>query len=444
MAIFHWALQTLSRASGRSATAASAYRAATKVLDERTGEVHDYSRKSGVLASFLVVDGERVDNSVLSRERLWNGVEQAERRKDAKVARELVVAVPCELSKAEQEALVEGYAKGLSERTGWAVDVAIHAPGRGGDHRNVHAHLLCSTREVSLASDGSLRFGGKTRAWDVRQTGRELITGERKAWEAAVNRSLELAGYEQRVDGRSHKERGDGLEPQLHLGPSVSGMERRGIATERGNENRAIAAHNAKVVELSEVRRSKELELEWEAQKQRLETMPLSRLETQMKVYLAPDSIERLIEKHPQVEKARGNLLEARKSFNDTALAIEHLDEQLNRQQNAYSECRETKPLHAWLHDKGLLSSKALSSMETESKQLLEKKALITKTHQQAKQRFELFENRLEHEREQAMPWATAEQIKQQERHQEVQAIFERRCELELGLERDKGLDLGL
>ncbi|NBX04435.1 MAG: hypothetical protein EBR02_10345, partial [Alphaproteobacteria bacterium] len=215
LAIYHFQMKTLSRSSGRSATAAAAYRAGQKIEDARTGQTFDYSKRTGVLlAEVLTPAGQPVD-----REQLWNVAEATEKRCNSVVAREFVVALPHELSQTQQTDLVKGYAQGLSERTRWAVDVAIHAPGKAGDLRNVHAHLLCTTRTIERDPAGCPVAGSKTRDWDIRSSGSELLRSERAEWERCVNQSLEQANRMERVDCRSHAEKQTGLEPQIHIGP---------------------------------------------------------------------------------------------------------------------------------------------------------------------------------------------------------------------------------
>src|SRR6478609_1154505 len=169
MAIYHFQMKTVSRSQGRSATAAAAYRSGERIEDERTGLVHDYSKRSGVLMAEVVLP----DGGTVEREALWNAAEGAEKRCNSVVAREFVVALPHELNREQQQDLVRVYAQGLSERTGWAVDVAVHAPGKDGDIRNVHAHLLCTTRKIDTDPDGCPVMQHKTREWDQRATGSE-------------------------------------------------------------------------------------------------------------------------------------------------------------------------------------------------------------------------------------------------------------------------------
>ncbi|MCD8139725.1 MAG: MobA/MobL family protein [Planctomycetaceae bacterium] len=184
MSIFHCQAKAISRASGRSATAAAAYRAGERIIDERTGEIHDYRRKKGIVHSQIYVpQGVRM----MSRSALWNLAEKAEKRKDAKVAREWELALPTELSPLNRMYLAQHFARVIVERYGVAVDMCIHAPGKKGDDRNHHVHVLTTTRV--LRRDG---FGEKTRVLDSPRTSGEEVTAVRKIWEQLCNHALEL------------------------------------------------------------------------------------------------------------------------------------------------------------------------------------------------------------------------------------------------------------
>jgi hypothetical protein len=221
MAIYHLSVKAISRSAGRSATAAAAYRAGCKIADERTGEIHDYTRKRGVESVDLVLpDG--APEWASHRPRLWNAAELAEKRKDACVAREFEVALPAELSPAEQRRLAVDFAKDMANREGCAVDVAIHAPGREGDNRNFHAHILRTTRKVE--ADG---LGAKL---DTEKAGRKRVDdleAVRTLWANLTNERLRENGIEVQVDHRSLKAQGIEREPTRHLGPAASGYERR-------------------------------------------------------------------------------------------------------------------------------------------------------------------------------------------------------------------------
>lgn len=237
VAIFHLDVKSVSRGQGMSATAATAYRSGARIEDRRTGEVFDYTRRRGVEASALFLPPGAPE---WDRQTLWNAAEAAENRKNSQVAREVILALPHELSPEEREELAAEFSRWLVERHGVAVDMAVHAPHRQGDERNYHAHLLVSTRR--LEAEG---FTEKTRELDVKGTSSEHIAAWRSTWESQVNRSLERAGKAERVDCRSHDERGDDREPMLHMGREATGMERRGEVSRIGDENRAREGRNA-------------------------------------------------------------------------------------------------------------------------------------------------------------------------------------------------------
>jgi len=221
VAIFHLSLKAISRSTGRSATAAAAYRAGCEIVDERTGEIHDYRRRRGVEAGGLVAPHD-APAWAFDRAALWNAVEAAEKRKNSTVAREIVLALPAELDAAARQQLARDFAHHLVERFGVAVDVAIHAPGEDGDDRNHHAHVLFSTRR--LGPDG---FGPKTRELDDRVTGPAITTQLREHWAGQVNAALAKAGQAARVDHRSLADQGIARAPGAHLGPAATEFERR-------------------------------------------------------------------------------------------------------------------------------------------------------------------------------------------------------------------------
>jgi ATP-dependent exoDNAse (exonuclease V) alpha subunit len=226
MAIFHLNVKAVRRSAGRSATGAAAYRAGCKIADERTGEIHDYARKGGVKSADIVLpDG--APEWAADREKLWNAAELAEKRKDACVAREFEVALPFELSPTERRRLVLDFAKDMAEREGCAVDVAIHAPGCGGDDRNHHAHIMRTTRK--LGADG---MGNKLDTEKAGRNRRQDINLVRERWATLTNERLRESGYAVRVDHRSLKDQGVDRVPTVHLGPAVTVMEGRGVTSD--------------------------------------------------------------------------------------------------------------------------------------------------------------------------------------------------------------------
>ncbi len=194
-AIMHMSVSTISRATGRSAVAAAAYRAGTRLRDARTGIEHDYGRKRGIVETFIAApDG---CTWITDRQALWDAAEAAESRKNSVVAREWLVALPDALDAPQRAELARALAVELVTRFGVAVDVAIHAPSKQGDGRNHHAHLLTTTRTA-----GPHGLGDKTRILDAAKTGGPEIEAMRAWWAGTVNDALAAAQSAARIDHR--------------------------------------------------------------------------------------------------------------------------------------------------------------------------------------------------------------------------------------------------
>lgn len=261
MAIYHASTKPVSRAAGRSATAAAAYRAAARVFDRRTGEIHDYRKKGGVVAAGIVMpDGSRATQL---REQLWNAAEDAEKRKDGRVAREWVIALPDELNNDQRIALAANFAKTLAAEYGVAADLAVHEPSKKGDDRNHHAHILLTTRQAKLGADGielgekaSIELSDKARKERGMKPAADDVKRMRKLWADMANAALAEAGHEARIDHRSHAERGIDEMPTTHLGPTATAIKRKGkkLDIEERERQRWDAAKQAREVEMQQAR----------------------------------------------------------------------------------------------------------------------------------------------------------------------------------------------
>jgi MobA/MobL family len=240
MAIYHLSVKPMSRKGGRSATAAIAYRSAEKIHDLTSDEVFDYTRKRGVEHKEIVLptSAAKLDiNWARDRQELWNAAEMAEKRKDARVAREYEVALPHELKAEQRVELVRAFASELANRYGVAVDFAIHKPHRNGDERNTHAHIMTTTREITATGLGrktDIELGDRDRGKKGLGSAAEEIEFIRARWGALTNEHLKEQQLEIRVDHRSLEAQGINREPTTHVGPAVSALERRGIETEVG------------------------------------------------------------------------------------------------------------------------------------------------------------------------------------------------------------------
>lgn len=251
MAIYHCSMKPVSRSGGRSAVAAIAYRTATRMVNERDGLVHDFTAKSGVVHTEIVLPEGSEARWALDRSALWNAVEFAEKRKDARLAREFEVALPHELNGEQRLALVRAFARDLADRHGAAVDFAIHAPGGESDIRNSHAHVMMTTRKVEASGLGEKTLIERENKWLLNHdlpTAQMQLREIRQAWETHANRALMLAGHEVRIDHRSHLERGLEIEPTEHMGVHASEIDRRGGSVSRSRIDEEAARRNAELI----------------------------------------------------------------------------------------------------------------------------------------------------------------------------------------------------
>ena len=243
MAIYHLSMKILSRSKGYSAVASAAYRAGEKILDERTGVIHDYTRKNGV-ASAVILTPANAPAWCANRAELWNAVEKAERRKNSQLAREFELAIPRELAQDAARETVLNFVRENFVSRGMIADVAFHNLGGS----NPHAHIMLSMRAIT--PDG---FGEKVREWND-WTHAETWRG---SWADHANRALANAGYQEEIDHRSYERQGLEKTPGIHLGKSACAMETRGIETERGEQNRLINRLNLEIqISRTELRNS--------------------------------------------------------------------------------------------------------------------------------------------------------------------------------------------
>lgn len=309
MAIYHLEAKVVSRGAGRSAVAASAYLSCSKILNDYDGVQHDFTRKKGLVWEHVFLP-EYAPAEWQDRAILWNAVEENEKTKDSRLAREFVVALPVELEKSEWQKLLTEFIREQFVTDGMCADVAIHDT----DGHNPHAHIMVSVRpldekgnwqyktekEYLCVRNGEERGftaaefkaaqvdrwekqysykAGRKKAYlppseaekhgyervskypkstkygrqnpiSERWNSEEQLVEWRKAWADAANRYLERYGYEERIDHRSHAERGFDEQPTIHEGVAARALEQQGIISDRCEINRQIKADNALLREL--------------------------------------------------------------------------------------------------------------------------------------------------------------------------------------------------
>jgi hypothetical protein len=240
MAIYHHSASVVKRSSGKSAVAAAGYRAGEKILDKRTGITHDYTKKTEVNHSEIITPNlpDTGCDWLLDRAELWNRVEAFEKRHDSQLAREINIAIPTELDRNEQIALVREYVKANYVERGMVADVNFHSL----QSNNPHAHIMLTMRDL-IVTDGRVEFGNKNRDWNSK----DLLIEQRQSWETLANKYLAAAGHDIKIDCRSLAEQEIDRIPQIHLGKNATAMRAKGIPTERGDRYDQIDLANAEI-----------------------------------------------------------------------------------------------------------------------------------------------------------------------------------------------------
>ena len=311
MAIYHLEAKVVSRGTGRSAVAASAYLSCSKILNDYDGVQHDYTRKKGLVWQEIFLP-EFAPSEWKERGVLWNAVEENEKTKDSRLAREFVVALPIEQNETQWEKLLSDFISGTFVADGMCADVAIHDPYPPG--HNPHAHIMLTVRPLDEKGNWQYKTQkeylcvkngeeqgftadefktAQTEGWEKqyqykvgkkkvymtasaaeekgyervskypkstkygrqnpiaeRWNSEEQLVLWRAAWADVTNRHLEAAGHEERIDHRSHADLGLTEQPTIHEGVVARALERKGIVSDRCELNRQIKADNALLREL--------------------------------------------------------------------------------------------------------------------------------------------------------------------------------------------------
>lgn len=250
MAIYRLEAKIVKRSAGQSATAAAAYRAGELVIDESTGKRFDYRNKS--VSGAKILAPVHAPDWVYDRQRLWNEVEKLEKRKDARLAREILVSIPKELTNEQIGRLLGKFVRTQFVQQGMIADIAFHNLGK----HNPHAHILLTTRTITEKG-----FGQKNRSWDKT----EKLLQWRKAWADACNEFLD---EDNQIDHRSLEEQGIDRQPEPKIGVVGMAIHRKGLFSWRYNQIMAMRIAEEK----RQQREKEELEMEKAAKQKKLKS----------------------------------------------------------------------------------------------------------------------------------------------------------------------------
>ena len=266
----HTHVDIVARSKGASVIAKAAYNARDKLQDEYYGKTHDYSKKTDLVFSKIFLP-EHIPKEFLNREYLWNEVEKIEKSKNSQLARNLLFELPRELNEQERIKLISEFIEENFTSKGMIADCNIHNPMASDNEEQPHAHILLTLREIDsegkwkpkcrkeyiLDENGEkikLKSGNyKSRKvnlndWNEPDKAKEW----RENFSKKANEYLARNNIDKKIDPRTFEEQGREELPQIHLGTSSYQMEKKGIQTERGNQNRKIIALNLEFRKLKE------------------------------------------------------------------------------------------------------------------------------------------------------------------------------------------------
>ena len=266
----HTHVDIVTRSKGASVIAKAAYNARDKLQDEYYGKTHDYSKKTDLVFSKIFLP-EHIPKEFSNREYLWNSVEKIEKSKNSQLARNLLFELPRELNEEDRIKLISEFIEENFTSKGMIADCSIHNPPASDHEEQPHAHILLTLREIDsegkwkpkcrkeyiLDENGEkikLKSGNyKSRKvnlndWNEPDKAKEW----RENFSKKANEYLARNNIDKRIDPRTFEEQGREELPQIHLGTSSYQMEKKGIQTERGNQNRKIIALNLEFRKLKE------------------------------------------------------------------------------------------------------------------------------------------------------------------------------------------------
>lgn len=254
MAIYHFTAKVIKRSDGRSSVKAAAYRHATKMFDEKLGDSHNYSYKRNVIHCEVMVphdapewaqslrssSDDGFEEAHIASEKLWNKVEEYEKRKDSQLAREFEFSLPVELNQKQNLELAREFIKDQFVKRGMMADFAIHW-----EDGNPHVHVMLTMRELTEEGFGlKVRADVKSKSFELNWNSRQFLNELRAKWAEYANFHLRQHGHDIKIDHRSFADQGIDLVPGIHEGVGARKMQQLGMELERVTQNDSIKEHN--------------------------------------------------------------------------------------------------------------------------------------------------------------------------------------------------------
>lgn len=278
MAKYYLRVKIFSRGKGASATSAAAYRAGERIRDEISGRVHDFTDRTDVVHSEIMLPHEYGEDAQLdwarNRPILWNAVQRSGRQWNSRLAREVLVLLPSELTSAQRAMVTRTFSQELADRYHCAVDFAVHLPRANADQRSHHAHILMTSRQVGpqgLGAPTTLELSGTERHKRGLGPSKDELLWTRRRWAQVANEALRNAGLTADLDHRSYAARGIDRETRAVIPDNIFYKEAlSGVTTAAGDNLRL--RHRERL----EARKKGPEELNRVLDRQREEAMPFA------------------------------------------------------------------------------------------------------------------------------------------------------------------------
>lgn len=421
MAIYHFEAKVITRGTGRSVVAAAAYASCSHIYNDYDGVMHDYTHKQGCVYSEIFLP-QNAPTEWQDRSELWNAVEAAEKSKDSRLARELIVALPVELQLDEWKSILQKFITENCVNKGMCADVNIHDT----DGHNPHVHILLTVRPLddkgkwqsktqkeylckcgdeergftsdefkTVQADGWEKqyqyFVGKKKVYMTHSeamaqslerankypkstrygrqnpicaewNSEEQVLQWRKAREDVTNLELKRKNISERIDCRSFAERGIDEQPTIHEGVTARIIEQRDGVSERCEINRQIRKDNALLRELKKIVQSLENTAAKIAKK--LESFRNNMIAAFYEIKHNKNTAD-------EIQRDNRTIDIILREYNKVVKAIDETDSRLSKLK---AEKAALPPIHIFKHN---TLSEQITKLETDLKKLRNRKSVL-------------------------------------------------------------------
>ncbi len=200
----------------------------------------------------------------------WFDAQEKTDRKNARMSDRFIGALPRELTPEQCIEAVEKFCRDVTQdRVPWHFALHLELDQKAEPDCNPHAHIIIRDRDIETGKRYLYTSSGPMERAQFAKKGVKFWSTKdfRVEWEQQMNRALERAGHDVRVDHRTLKEQGIDRDPQIHVGPGSQNAAKKGHQFESQDrqqgertvvykllDNGSRARHNAHIVERNAAR----------------------------------------------------------------------------------------------------------------------------------------------------------------------------------------------